>query len=111
MSCLSFGQSKKLKQANRLFNNRSYIEAAALYEELEPTQEVLTNLGDSYFYNSQIENARDAYNQLFNKYKDSLNKEIYFRYAHALKGVKDYTNALDRFNNRKLGRVSLREGL
>lgn len=93
MSCLSFGQSKKLKQANRLFNNRSYIEAAALYEELEPTQEVLTNLGDSYFYNSQIENARDAYNQLFNKYKDSLNKEIYFRYAHALKGVKDYTNA------------------
>ncbi len=92
-SCFSYSQSRKLKQADRLFENKAYVEAASIYKELEPTQEVLTNLGDSYYYNSQIKEAKNVYNQLFSKFKDSLDKEVYFRYAHALKGLNDYDNA------------------
>ncbi|WP_230401618.1 OmpA family protein [Hanstruepera ponticola] len=88
-----FGQAKKLKQANRLFENKAFVEAASLYQELEPNQEVLSNLGDSYYYNFQLKEAKVAYNELFNSYKDSLNKEIYFRYAHTLKGLNQYEEA------------------
>lgn len=88
-----FGQARKLKQANRLFENKAYVEAASLYQELEPNQEVLTNLGDSYYYNSQIQEAKNTYDQLFSKFKDSVDKEVYFRYSHVLKGLNDYKKA------------------
>ena len=88
-----FGQSKNLKQADRLFDNKAYVEAASLYKELEPSPKILSNLGDSYYYNSQIQEANDTYNQLFGKYKDSVDKEVYFRYAHTLKGMEDYDKA------------------
>ncbi len=37
-----------------------------------------------------MDNAIRAYGQLFVTYKDSVKKEVYFRYANALKGVKDF---------------------
>lgn len=51
---------------------------------------VLKNLGDSYYNNFQMKNAVRAYGQLFFSYKDSLDKDTYFRYANALKGIDDY---------------------
>ncbi|PNQ75474.1 hypothetical protein C1T31_03950 [Hanstruepera neustonica] len=93
ITSVSFGQSRKLKLANRLFDNKAYVEAASLYEELEPNQEVLTNLADCYYFNSEIEKAKSTYSELYSKYKDSLDKEVFFRYAHTLKGLNDYENA------------------
>jgi hypothetical protein len=37
-----------------------------------------------------MDNAVRAYGQLFFTYKDSVKKEVYFRYANALKGIKDF---------------------
>ena len=94
LSLNCFGQQKpSVKNANQLFLNRSYVEAAKMYEVLKPTQEVLQNLGDSYYYNSQMNFAVKNYGQLFFSFKDSLKPESYFRYAHALKGIKDYDKA------------------
>ncbi|WP_047544621.1 OmpA family protein [Psychroserpens sp. Hel_I_66] len=87
---LSFGQKKSLKRANQLFANKAYVEAAEIYEQLDDSQESLENLGDSYYYNFEMKKASNAYEKLFSKYKDSLNAETYFRYAHALKGIEDY---------------------
>lgn len=89
----SHAQRSSLKQANKLFAQKSYIEAAEMYRGLKQSQEVLQNLGDSYYYNSEMRMARTPYAGLFTKYKDSLKPEVYFRYAQSLKGVKDYDNA------------------
>jgi len=90
-SCL--GQKGSLKKANQLFVNRSYVEAAKMYETLKPTREVLQNLGDCYYNNSQMDLAVKNYGQLFLSFKDSLKPESYFKYAHALKGTKDIEKA------------------
>jgi peptidoglycan-associated lipoprotein len=87
---LSFGQKNSLKRANKLFANKAYVEAAEIYKQLEDTQESLEKLGDSYYFNFEMEKANSAYKKLFKKYKDSLTPYTYFRYANALKGVEDY---------------------
>lgn len=89
----SFGQSQNIKKANKLFKNRAYIDAAEIYKALDPNQEILSNLGDCYYYNAEMSKASDAYSKLFGKYKDSLHKDLYFRYAQALKGQEDYEKA------------------
>jgi peptidoglycan-associated lipoprotein len=94
LGCLTsvFGQKKKatVKLGNKFFEKKEYVKAAEVYEQLKPTKEILQNLGDSYYNNFQMTNAVRAYGQLFFSYKDSLDKETYFRYANALKGIDDY---------------------
>ncbi len=86
-----FAQKKvSVKQANSLFDSRSYVKAAEAYEQLPQTKQNLQNLGDCYYYNFQMNNAIRAYGQLFFTFKDSVKKEVFFRYANALKGTKDY---------------------
>ncbi|MCK0124234.1 OmpA family protein [Gelidibacter sp. F2691] len=86
-------QRPTLKRANTLFEQKAYMEAAKMYQALDPSQEVLQKLADSYYFNAEMKLARTPYTGLFTKYKDSLTKDVYFRYAHALQGNKDYENA------------------
>lgn len=86
-----FAQKKvTVKKANSLFESKSYVKAAEAYEQLPQTKQNLQNLGDCYYYNFQMNNAIRAYGQLFFTFKDSVKKEVFFRYANALKGTKDY---------------------
>jgi len=93
LSSLSFGQNAKQKKADKLFAKKAFVEAAAAYEALEPNKELLQNLADSYYYNSQMEKANKVYDELYEKNKDSLNPEVLFRYSHALKANKNYESA------------------
>ncbi|MBN8567673.1 MAG: hypothetical protein J0M25_13190, partial [Flavobacteriales bacterium] len=93
VSCqLLLAQKPTIKKANQLFANKAYVEAAKMYEAFKGKQqkEVLQNLGDCYYYNAQMQFAADNYGNLFFKYKDSIQPEYYFRYAHALKGIEDH---------------------
>lgn len=85
-----FGQKSEIKKADNLFVKKSYIDAAKIYESIKPTRKVLQNLGDCYYNNSQMDLAVKSYGQLFTSFKDSIKPEYYFRYAQALKGIKDY---------------------
>jgi peptidoglycan-associated lipoprotein len=86
-----FAQKKaSVKDGNSLFQTKSYVKAAAIYEQVEPSGAVLRNLGDCYYYNFQMSNAVRAYKQSFTIFKDSVHKETYFRFANALKGTKDF---------------------
>jgi len=86
-----FAQKKvSVKEANSLFASKSYVKAAEAYEQLPQSKVVLQNLGDSYYYNFQMINAVRAYGQLFFTHKDSVKKEVFFRYANALKGTADF---------------------
>jgi peptidoglycan-associated lipoprotein len=90
--CFSLASGQKIseKQANKLFAQRSYVKAAAMYEQLPQNQNVLQNMGDSYYYNFQMKDAVRAYGQLFATVKDSINKEFLFKYANALMGSNNY---------------------
>lgn len=88
-------QKASEKKANSLFEKKSYVAAAKMYEEVKENQNVLQNLGDSYYNNFQMIDATRVYGKLFLTYKDSLKPEVYFRYAHALLGIADYAKADD----------------
>ncbi len=93
-SIAGFSQKKASeKKANTLFERKSFVKAAAQYEQVKESQTVLQNLGDCYYNNSQMKDAVRVYGKLFLTYKDSVKPEFYFRYAHSLLGIADYPKA------------------
>ncbi len=105
VSGIGFAQKKNLKRVNKLFEIRAYKDAVEIYETKERNQEVLQNLADSYYYNTSLQKAIKTYRELFVEYGDSIDIEYHFRYAQALKGVKDYKEAdkhLSRYYNKSV---------
>jgi peptidoglycan-associated lipoprotein len=92
-SVLGFSQKSQQKKADKLFNQKSYILAASMYEKLKENQILLQNLGDCYYYNGQMSDAVRVYGKLFLTSKDSVQHETYFKYAQAIMGTGDYAKA------------------
>ncbi|MFD0837168.1 OmpA family protein [Mariniflexile aquimaris] len=112
VSGIALAQKGNIKRANKLFEMRAYIEAAELYETKDRTQEVLQNLADSYYYNTNLQKAIKTYRELFVNYGDSIDIEFHFRFAQALKGVKDYKEAdvhLSRYYNKRINTLDFIE--
>jgi peptidoglycan-associated lipoprotein len=110
VSGITLAQKGNLKRADKLFEMRSYVDAAELYETKNRTQEVLQNLADSYYYNLSMQKAVKTYRELFVTYSDSLDLELYFRYAQALKGVQNYKvadNYLSKYYNQRINTLAL----
>ncbi|WP_347923008.1 OmpA family protein [Pontimicrobium sp. SW4] len=105
VSGITMAQNANLKRANKLFEMKAYVEAAEIYETKERSQTVLQNLADSYYYNTSLQKAIKTYRELFVTYGDSIDIELHFRYAQALKGVKNYKEAdvhLSRYYNKRM---------
>ncbi len=105
-------QHKNLKRVNKLFEMRAYKDAAALYETKVRNQHVLQNLADSYYYNASLQKAIKTYRELFVTYGDSIDIEYHFRFAQALKGVKNYKEAdkhLKRYYNTPINTLAFLE--
>jgi len=114
VSGIALAQKGSLKRVNKLFEMRAYNQAAEIYETKERSQEVLQNLADSYYYNTHLQNAIKTYRELFVTYGDSIDIEYHFRYAQALKGVKDYKEAdkhLSRYFNKLVNTNAFIEAL
>ena len=89
---LCFSQSKS--KADKLYENRAYIDAAEIYSQLPKTVANLEKLGDCYYYNSEFENAHKAYKQVYDlKIDAELSDSFYFKYFDVLKGIKNYEKA------------------
>lgn len=101
-----FSQSQ-VEKADKLFDRMWYKEASVLYEkELlkldrksnisdeknELTIKLLKRAGDSYFFNTDMENAYKWYDRLVSNYPD-VHSEYIFRYAHSLQGLEKYKEA------------------
>lgn len=84
-------QKSRFKQAEKLFNTLKYQEAANEYQKIYDkgfsNQLLFKHLADCYYFNTDMQNAYVWYGKLFEHYKDSINPEYFFRYAHALQGV------------------------
>ncbi|MDO5979421.1 OmpA family protein [Flavivirga spongiicola] len=114
VSGIALAQKGNLKRANKLFEMRAYVEAAEIYEKKERTQEVLQNLADSYYYNANLQKAIKTYRELFVTYGDSIDIELHFRYAQALKGAKSYKEAdfhLSRYFNKRINTPAFMDAL
>lgn len=82
-------QRSELKEANRLYFQRAYMEASEQYRQVaDKDQQVYERLGDSYFFTNRMKQAADAYRELFLKYSDQTIDPVYkFRFAHALRAT------------------------
>lgn len=81
-------QELDVVRAKRFFDRTYYAEAIVLYEKLvdhKPSEETIKNLADSYYYTNDLIKAQQYYRLLMHKYKDNLDRDYYFKYAHTLK--------------------------
>ncbi|CAL67819.1 OmpA/MotB family outer membrane protein [Christiangramia forsetii KT0803] len=75
------------------------MDAADAYENVnDKTQEILQNLGDSYFYTNQMQNANEVYELLFLRHEGAVEPEYQFRYAHTLMAAGNYVKADELMN-------------
>ena len=91
--CLSsFGQSGKLKRADRLYNSFSFVKAVEKYEKLVDTNfnksYAMRKLGNSYMYLRKPKEAARVYKHVVEQ--ENVPVEYYFFYAEALRGVGNY---------------------
>ncbi|WP_166919346.1 OmpA family protein [Flavobacterium poyangense] len=91
-------QDQDLIRAKRFFDKTYYSEAIVLYEKLaadKPSQEVIRNLADSYYYTNNLIKAQRYYRLLIKSYDKDLDREYYYRYAQTLKASnsEDQANA------------------
>lgn len=89
-------QDIELARAKRFFEKTYYTEAIVLYEKLaenKPSQEIIKNLADSYFYTNDFIKAQRYYRLLVQNYNKDLDRNYYFRYAQTLKATNSYDDA------------------
>lgn len=89
-------QDQELIRAKKFFDRTYYSEAIVLYEKLaeeNPSQEVIKNLADSYYYTNDLVKAQRYYRLLFQNYNNNLDREYYFRFAQTLKATNAYNDA------------------
>jgi outer membrane protein OmpA-like peptidoglycan-associated protein len=93
---VSFGQTSQLKTADKKYEKYSYIDAIEIYEKVaekgHKSAELFKKLGNSYYFNAELDKAARWYKELFNL-NEEVEPEYYFRYAQCLKSIKDYENA------------------
>lgn len=89
-----FAQSNKLEKANKEYNRFAYIDAQKVFERVAnegyKSADLFQKLGNSYYYNSDYDNAVIWYGKLMSNYKNEVSSEYYFRYAQSLKAVEKY---------------------
>ncbi len=89
-------QDQELIRAKRFFDKTYYSEAIILYQKLadeRPSQEVIKNLADSYFYTNDLVKAQRYYRLLISNYSNNVDREYYFRYAQTLKATNSNDDA------------------
>ena len=94
---VSLFAQKTYKKADKLFEQMRYVEAAAVYEKAinrgDNSMVLLQKAGDSYYFNTNMEEAYKWYDLLVSQYRNEVDAEYLFRFAHSLQGIGDYKAA------------------
>ncbi|NJW53929.1 OmpA family protein [Salinimicrobium oceani] len=100
----AFAQSSQIKKADRLFNQRAFMDASEEYRLVQDKdQKVLQNLADSYFFTNRMGNAAETYRLLFLRNEGNIAPEYKFRFAHALRATGEHEEA-DKYLSEYLGK-------
>lgn len=91
-----YAQKVQVAKADKNYNKLAYVDAIKTYERVfekgYKTPDMLQKLGNAYYFNADLEKAAKWYGELFALTQD-VEPEYYYRYAQALKSVKEYTKA------------------
>lgn len=97
MATNGVAQERKVNKAGKEYTNLAFIDAQELYLRIVKngysSPEILAKLGDTYYFNDDLQESYNWYSQLFEKYSDNIKPEYYFRYAQSLKSVRRYDEA------------------
>lgn len=97
VSCVAFSQEKRLAKADENFSRFAFVDARKIYLQVAESgytsPKVYKKIGDSYYFNGELEKAVDWYEKLVNEYEDQIEPEYLFRYSQSLKSVKRYEDA------------------
>ncbi len=92
-----FSQKKMMNKGNNQYERYEYINAQNTYLKVVETgfksSELFKKLGNSYYFNSQFENASKWYKKLLENYETTIKTEYFYRYAQTLKTVGNYKEA------------------
>ncbi|MEW7290745.1 OmpA family protein [Aquimarina sp. 2304DJ70-9] len=105
-SCTIFSQhEKRLEKADENFNRFAFVDAREIYlkvaEKGYESVDLFKKLGDSYYFNAELDQAVVWYEKLMTKYSNEVDPEYIFRYSQCLKNVKRYDEAdkmMEKFN-------------
>ncbi|WP_109437054.1 MULTISPECIES: tetratricopeptide repeat protein [Aquimarina] len=88
-----FSQEKQLEKANNAFKNYAFIEARKMYlKALEKgcsSMELYEKLGDSYYFNGELERAARWYEVLQSLYPKQITPEYQNKYFNSLKSTEN----------------------
>ncbi|MDP5077920.1 MAG: OmpA family protein [Nonlabens sp.] len=102
-------QKGAVNDANKQYERLAFIDAQEIYlkvvESGYENAEILAKLGDTYYFNDDLEKSFKWYNRLFTiATEDAIAPEYFFRYAQSLKAVRRYPEAdalMSRFKDYK----------
>jgi len=84
-------QEKKIQKAEESYNHYNFIDAREIYlkvvEKGHHSEEILTKLANTYYFNAEYKDAVKWYNQVFEETQNPTNPILYLRYAQSLKAI------------------------
>ncbi len=95
---ISYAQEDNTKEAkgDKHYSNYAFIDAREAYEKAVEngyrSVNILSKLGDSYYFNGEYEDAAKWYGALFS-FSEEIDKEYLYRYAQSLKTIGKYATA------------------
>ena len=89
----AYAQKSTVKSVETEYDSYYYVKTSEILLDVAENgylnQEVLQKLGNSFYFNNNMEEASRWYKKLFEIGKN-VDSEYYFRYALSLKGIKNY---------------------
>ncbi|MGZ9676252.1 OmpA family protein [Flavobacterium sp. GNP001] len=91
ISITGYAQKAQVKLANKEYENYAFIDAIKTYEKVAEkgykSAEMFKKLGNSYYFNAQLDKAAKWYQALFEMNTSDLETEYYYRYAQCLRAI------------------------
>lgn len=104
-----YSQKGQIKSADKDYENYAYIDAIKTYENVAKkgykSADMFKKLGNSYYFNAQLQQASKWYEALFEMNPNNIEAEYYFRYAQSLRSINqnDKANKIISDLNKKEG--------
>ena len=87
-------QNKKVRKADKTFDQYAYADAIGSYESLikegYASEDIYKRLGDANYLNAKYGEAANWYAKLFESEGEAMDPEYMYRYAQALKSMEKY---------------------
>lgn len=94
-STLGYAQENIAIDAHSKYDDYAFVDARESYAKViddgHTSAEVLSKLGDSYYYTGDYEKASKWYYKLHEMHEKTIDPEYLYRYALSLKSTQDYT--------------------